>query len=243
MTKKTYEVNTPTIECHRMGALRGGMNWGCCAVEVMQNFSSDPDAAAVQAMWVGDSPDRPVTGGNSTPLYLGPTNKDVFLGRLRVGTFGQREQPNHIFLASISANQMRQANTKKWLEIMKAEGFIFLGGCSNSVYSGANVSKDPNVKATNKSPVYLFGLFRNIGEARLDDPFAPPAEWNSIPEPTTTQLERWLAGKTTFYNPTPEELKQLDAYEDRRRTKIGLKPRAGKSSADSNPAELSTFVA
>lgn len=241
--KKTYRHHNTIIECHRLGALRGGYNWGCCAIEIFQNFGSDPDAPGIAALWTGDSPDRPVCEDNEQPLYLGPTNRDIFLGRLRIGTFGKREQPNHIFLAAISNSQMGQTNTKKWLKILKEEGFIFLGGCSNSVYSGATISSDPNVKAQNQSPVYLFSLFRNIGAQRLEDPFAPPKAWADLPEPTTTQLERWLNGKTTFYTPNKEELEQVHAYENMRRRKIGLPERnknKTEASTPSAPAEITS---
>lgn len=220
-----YNGIQPKIECHRLGALRGGYNWGCCAVDIFQNFGSDPDGPAVESLWVGDSPDRPVCGPNSEPLYLGPTNRDVFLGRLRIGTFGRRDQPNHIFLAAISGSQMNQTFTQKWLKIMREEGFIFIGGCSNSVYSGETISDNLEVKPKNQSPVYLFGLFRNIGEQRLADPFKPPKQWSDLPEPTTTQLERWKKGSTTFYKPSKEELEAVAVFENNRRQKIGLKPK------------------
>ena len=236
--QKEYENGALIMECHRLGALRGGYNWGCCAVDVFQQFSCDPDAPGVAALWVGDSPDRPVCGAGQKELYLGPTNRDIFLGRLRIGTFGSREQPNHIFLAAIAGSQMNQANTKKWLAILKEEGFIFLGGCSNSVYSGATVSSNPDIKAKNQSPVYLFGLFRNIGEQRLDDPFAPPKVWSDLPEPTTTQLERWLNGKTVFYDPSKEELESVRRYENNRRKRIGLPLKQTDSTPSAAPAEI-----
>lgn len=185
----------PTVECLRFGGRVGGKGIGCCAIDIFQGFSNDPDAEAYVPLNNGDSPHLPVMRQGSQ-AYLGPTNKDVFLGYLRLGTFDSMDLPNHAFFCAISESQLNSRTTEKWLEIFKENGFEFLRAVDNSVY--LNGDGDP-------SPVYIFALFRNIGDSKIDDPFEPPEFWKTLPEPSESDEERWASQSTNIINKPAEK--------------------------------------
>jgi hypothetical protein len=119
-------------------------------------------------------------------LMAGPTYRDIFNARIRIGTFSEADMPNHFFLAVLTSSQISGPIGKKWLAILKEAGFEFIRTVDNSVYTG------PSLSGTKSShPNYVFGLFRNIGNAAIADPFAPPKEWTDLPEQTKTQTEIW----------------------------------------------------
>lgn len=159
------------MEFLRFGSSIPGTYWGCCACCIIQNFKFDPDQKTSIQMVSGDS---------GTPMgdsFAGPTYRDIFNQRIRTGTFSNRDMPNHAFLAILTSDQISAGVGKKWLIILKEAGFEFIRATDNSVYSGA----DPKSSHKGGRPNYLFGLFRNIGAARLVDPFTPPREWTDLP--------------------------------------------------------------
>lgn len=192
--------SAPIIECLRFAGRTGGIGIGCCAIDIFQGFNTDPDAAASIALKHGDSGTSLMKDGKQA--YLGPTNRDIFLNYLRIGTFDTREMPNRVFLAAITRNQVQTENGKKWLALLREQGFEFIRATDNSVYTGTAVGEKPGMGTGH--PVYIFGLFRNISSAALADPFAPPAEWTALPEPTATPNQLWLTGKTSIL--TEEEV-------------------------------------
>lgn len=193
------------IECLRFAGRHKAEGIGCCAIDILQGFVNDPDAPGEVKLLHGD--DQSMLYKGDKPAKLGPTNLDIFLGYLRIGTFGTEETPNRIFLAAITQQQINTPVGKKWLSILKEQGFEFVRGCDNSVYSGEDVPEDgEDFRTTGVHPVYLFGLFRNIGKTRLADPFAPPEFWNTLPEPTLKDEALWHGTKTTFYTPTETDV-------------------------------------
>lgn len=166
------------MEFLRFGSSIPGAYWGCCAVCIIQNFKVEPDAPASIQLVSGD-------GGGSIGggLFAGPTNRDIFHQRLRIGTFGAQDMPNHGFLAILTEWQIKSALGKRWLAILREAGFEFIRTVNNSVYSGSALgSPTANV---NNNDNYIFGLFRNIGRGGLKDPFTPPKEWTDLPKVKT----------------------------------------------------------
>src|SRR3546814_3229716 len=118
------------MEFLRFGSSIPGSYWGCCAVDIIQDFKQPPDGKASIQVVDGD-------GGN--PLrgkFFGPTWKDIFLQRLRIGTFADRNMPNHGFLAILTDWQIKSKPGSDWLKILKEQGFEFIRTVDNSVYSG-----------------------------------------------------------------------------------------------------------
>lgn len=179
------------MEVRRFGSNITGTYWGCCACCIMQNFNHDPDSKASTQLVHGDSGTAMVRNGEN--VYFGPTYRDIFLNRLRVGTFSDREMPNHAFLAILTASQVLSPTGQKWLKLMKENGFEFIRSFDNSVYTGA----DPAQSSASPHINYLFGLFRNIGQSAVPDPMLPPAYWAQLP-PAAAQHEIWNAGQTTY---------------------------------------------
>ena len=235
------------IEFLRFGSQIPGSYHGCCDVDIIQSFSCDPqDKHAIELMH-GDS-GTSLTNGNGEVLYAGMTNEEVFRDRLRYGTFSNRDMPNHVFLAVLTEGQIGSHIGKKWLKILKEEGFEFLRASDNAVYTGVYVSKDPEKFENTPHTNYIFGLFRNIGMyGSLKNPYLPPSLWTDItvehqsPEvwqmlpaekelkkfavaQRSAQLARWNArGPAKFY--TEEEL-----------TKKGVTPlSAGRKNSDLFP--------
>lgn len=153
------------MEFLRFGSSIPGSYWGCCAVCIIQNFKFDPDDKASIQIVSGDS------GAPMGDCYAGPTYHDIFKQRIRTGTFSSREMPCHIFLAVLTSDQIQGSHGKKWLKILRDEGFEFVRATANSVYS------------SNARPNYVFGLFRNIGSHAMKDVFTPPKEWTDMATP------------------------------------------------------------
>lgn len=153
------------MEFLRFGSSIPGSYWGCCAVDIIQNFKFDPDAKASIQLVSGDS------GMALGDKFAGPTYRDIFKQRIRIGTFADREMPCHIFLAVLTSDQIASGWGKQWLGILREEGFEFIRATANSVYT------------SNARPNYLFGLFRNIGSIAMKDVFTPPKEWTDMDSP------------------------------------------------------------
>jgi hypothetical protein len=164
-----------TVEFLRFGSRISGTGIGCCAFDIIQGFDCDPKAKASIQLINGDGA-FPITH-DGKQVYFGPTNKDIFYSRLRVGTFYDTDMPNHGFLAVITENQLNYGFGLAWLKILKETGFEFVRAVDNSVYSGVRRN-------------YLFALFRNAKDRGLD-PFAPPTEWTGLPDNQKTQKEIW----------------------------------------------------
>lgn len=156
------------VEFLRFGSSIPGAYWGCCACDIIQCFTGDPDAKASIQMVSGD-------GGSDLGLFAGPTNRDIFMQRLRVGTFGLSDMPNHTFICILTAWQVSSANGKKWLKILKETGFEFVRAISNSVYDGQSLGKLNNSQGN--STQYIFMLARNIGSGNVGNPYKPPKQW------------------------------------------------------------------
>lgn len=171
------------MEFLRFGSSIPGSYWGCCAVDIIQNFKQDPDAKASIQLVNGDGGEPITRDGES--LFAGPTWRDIFWQRLRVGTFDARDMPNHAFIAIMTENQMGQTYAKKWLALLKEAGFEFLRTVSNSVYTGSSVGD--KYMTTKGNANYIFALFRNIGNGGIIDQFLPPKQWTDLepaaPEP------------------------------------------------------------
>jgi hypothetical protein len=160
------------MEFLRIGSSIPGAYWGCCACDFIQNFKVDPDAPAAIEIVSGD-------GGGSTGKYAGPTWRDIFMQRIRFGTFGTRDMPNHGFIAILTDWQINSGHGAKWMAILKECGFEFIRSISNSVYSGATLAKHAP-DSPGSSVNYVFALFRNIGNGNIGNPFQPPAEWLAL---------------------------------------------------------------
>jgi len=173
------------MEFLRFGSSIPGSYWGCCAVCVIQNFKVDPDDSASIQLVNGDDGQPVLRDGGF--IFAGPTYKDIFLQRLRIGTFNQNDMPNHAFLAVLTDYQLKHDPGKKWLKILKEQGFEFIRTVDNSVYSGDSVIGDDSEgldeygDEVSSHPNHIFGLFRNIGTGAVKDPFTPPKEWTDLP--------------------------------------------------------------
>lgn len=149
----------------RFGSSIPGDYWGCCAADIIQNFNYDPDAKASIQLVSGDG-GTPLSHPKGGFKYAGPTYRDIFVQRLRYGTFSDREMPNHVFFAMLSQTQVDGATGKKWLAILKEQGFEFYRRVNNSVWNKVN---------------YIFILNRNVGPNAVADMYAPPAGWDKLP--------------------------------------------------------------
>lgn len=171
------------MEFLRFGSTIPGTYWGCCACDIIQNFKVDPDAkASIQI----------VGGDGGMPLgdkFAGKTYREIFWSRIRFGTFDTRDMPNHGFIAIITENQINGEIGYKWLQILREAGFEFIRTITNSVYTGQDVVKDSSKTGT-RAKNYVFGLFRNIGNERNEDPFTPPQKWQDLPKVTPEAWER-----------------------------------------------------
>jgi hypothetical protein len=147
------------VEFLRFGSSIPGSYWGCCACCIIQNFTVEPDGPASIELVEGD-------GGTPLGRFAGKTYHEVFRQRLRYGTFSAKDMPNHAFIAILSQTQLGSAIGKKWLAILKAEGFEFLRTVNNSVWNVKN---------------YIFILVRNVGPNAVVDQFTPPKEWTDLP--------------------------------------------------------------
>lgn len=215
------------IECLRFAGRKGGEGIGCCAIDMFQGFSNDPDAKRAVQLFHGDS-QTPLNKDGKT-AWLGTTNREIFEQYLRIGTFDLQEMPNRMFLAAMTDEQLETTYGAKWLAILKENGFKFIMSTDNSVYSGqaadygdeppnrddwtyiesecgccgghwedanGNYMGDEGSGGEEAHPVHLFGLVRNIGVNRLDDPFKAPRAWEDLPEPSKSHLDIWKEGST-----------------------------------------------
>lgn len=179
------------MEFLRFGSTIPGSYWGCCACDVIQDFNQYPDAKASIQLVTGDTGSA-ITNNDGVSLFAGPTYHDIFKQRIRVGTFDNRDMPNHGFLAILTAEQLEGEIGQQWLVILKAAGFEFIRSVSNSVYGGPNLydgsgggGDDEYYEGDDGDGGsylnHIFGLFRNIGNGAVEDPFTPPQQWLDIP--------------------------------------------------------------
>lgn len=164
------------MEFLRFGSSIPGGYWGCCAVDIIQNFKVDPEAKASIEMVTGDG-SGPCMNNKGEVLFAGPTYKDIFEQRLRVGTFGTGEMPNHAFIAVLTDWQVSSVIGKAWLKILHANGFEFIRSVSNSVYTGANLAA---YSEGGSKKNYIFALIRNIGANGDGNSLTPPKEWTKL---------------------------------------------------------------
>lgn len=182
------------MEFLRFGSSIPGSYWGCCAVCIIQNFKVKPDDKASIQLVGGDGGNPVFKDGE--PLFFGGTWKDIFLQRLRIGTFSSKAMPNHGFIAVLTDSQIRNEPGKSWLKILKEQGFEFLRTVDNSVYSGSGVPDAFDTSSDSINKNHLFGLFRNIGTRSVNDPFTPPSAWTEL---ESVILEPW---KQDLTNPS-----------------------------------------
>lgn len=164
------------MEFLRFGSSIPGAYWGCCAADVIQNFNVPPHAKASIQLVDGDG-GIPVLNKDGKELFAGPTYKDIFLQRLRSGTFEKKSMPNHAFFAILSAHQLQSNTGKQWLGILHEQGFEFLRKVNNSVWDVTN---------------YIFILVRNVGTGAVEDQFTPPAAWTSLGAPKVPEAWSFL---------------------------------------------------
>ena len=166
------------MEFLRFGSSIPGSYWGCCAVDIIQNFSAGhPDDKASIEVVCGDG-GQPI--GN---YFLGKTNREIFEARLRIGTFSDTDLPNHAFLCVLTESQIGYGNGLAWLKVLKENGFEFIRAVDNSVYSGEGLAGTESYEEDDcydYSPNYLFGLFRNIGVGKIANPYQPPQVWMDL---------------------------------------------------------------
>lgn len=173
------------MEFLRFGSSIPGSYWGCCAVDIIQNFKQDPDAPA-SIQLVGGDCGTPLVDDKGGSKFLGMTEHEVFKARLRINTFNTGDKPNHTFFAVLTASQIAGTVGKKWLAILKEEGFEFVRAIDNSVYTGEKLGEigegTPHIN-------YIFALYRNIGRGAVADPFAPPKAWTDLTTVINEPLE------------------------------------------------------
>ncbi len=172
------------IEFLRLGSSIPGAYWGNCCACLIQNFKTDPDSPCSIQLVDGDG-GNPLSHSKGGFKFAGKTEKEIFLQRLRYGTFSDRDMPNHVFIACLTQSQISYGVGAKWLKILKEQGFEFFFASDNSVYSGATViSKGGQGMGVHGShPNYYFILRRNIGTGAATDPFKAPKEWDALPNP------------------------------------------------------------
>lgn len=210
------------MEFVRFGGTIPGEYWGCCAVDVIQNFKQDPDTKASIQLVCGDSGGA-LTRGREL-AFLGPTLRDIFWNRLRISTFGISDHPNKAFLAVLEESQLHNNPGKKWLALLKEAGFEFIRRIDNSVYTGSAIGGNGSPHTN-----YLFGLFRNIGNGLIKDPFTPPKAWTDL---ASVSPEAWGCYRFDMTE-TAEEQRQAHRkiWDDHGPTKIMTLSEIEKSGA------------
>lgn len=195
------------MEFLRFGSSIPGSYWGCCAIDIIQNFKVDPDEKAAIEIVCGDS-------NISHNKYIGLTYREIFLQRLRFGTFGAGEMHNHAFIATLTDWQVNSNPGKKWLKLLHETGFEFVRAVANSVHTGSNPlhkgkvkdvdldeddcdDDDTGVNKWNGSLNYIFMLVRNTAQGAAKDPFQPPAAWKELRKDTDLPEVWKLLGDTT----------------------------------------------
>lgn len=182
------------MEFLRFGSSIPGSYWGCCAVCIIQDFKQDPDEKASIELVDGDG-GAPIGG-----KFCGPTYRDIFNQRLRIGTFNGNDMPNHGFLAILTDWQLDSTIGSKWLKILKENGFEFIRTVDNSVYSGSSLkgeSCDDDDCYDDEDSChlnYIFGLFRNIGNGAVRNPFQPPQQWLDLEGGVDEMFSRMSVG-------------------------------------------------
>lgn len=185
------------VEFLRFGSSIPGSYWGCCAADIIQNFKVDPDEKASMQLVNGDG-SQPILNSKNEMLFVGKTYREIFESRIRFGTFDKRDMPNHAFFAILSSSQVNSAIGKKWLAILKENGFEFLRRVNNSVWNVDN---------------FIFVLIRNVGPNKCADMFTPPAAWSKldsvVPEPSSlvdakALTEEITEAQTAIWNKSPK---------------------------------------
>lgn len=177
----------PGIECLRFGARRGGTGIGCCAVDIFQGFSRDPsDTRPDIILRQGDTWNYLNNYGEDGVKAVSGTNEEVFLSYLYHGTMDYSKASDHAFLAILTDEQINSSTGRRWLEILKREGFVWVGATSNSVYCEYH-------------PNHIFMMIRSTREYMDDGEIMalkePPEYWKGLAEPEETPEERLNSGK------------------------------------------------
>lgn len=170
------------MEFLRFGSSIPGGYFGCCACCIIQDFNQDPDNKVSIQLVSGDGGAGLTANGGLA--FAGPTYGDIFKTRIRIGTFSTSDMPDHTFFAILTEYQVNGSIGKKWLKLLKDEGFEFVRSSSNSVYTGGAVPTKPAAEDSGGHPHinHIFGLFRNIQNSRVVDPLTPPKSWTNLPE-------------------------------------------------------------
>lgn len=197
------------MEFLRFGSSIPGAYWGCCAVCIIQNFKVDPDSKASIQLVSGDG------GGAIGDKFCGPTYRDIFKERIRIGTFSSSDMPNHAFFAVLTESQICGGVGRKWMEILKEEGFEFLRTTDNSVYTGSKVDGS----GRSPHPNHIFALFRNISGSRIKDPFTPPKAWTDLKQVTPESWEL-IDAKDRVRFADAQSASQLKHWNDHGPTKL-----------------------
>jgi hypothetical protein len=193
------------MEVLRFGSSIPGAYWGCCAMDIIQNFHLSPTAKA-SIQLVGGDGGQPSYTANGQVAFLGMTNEDIFRQRLRIGTFDTRDMPNHGFIAILTQSQISGSVGKAWLKILKETGFEFIRTVSNSVYTGQSLGASDD-DARN----YVFALFRNIGAGNTKDPFTPPKAWTDL-DAVVPELWSYVPDSARAELADDQRTKQLECW-------------------------------
>lgn len=174
------------MEFLRFGSSIPGSYWGCCAVDIIQDFKQYPsDKASIQVV-TGDG------GGPIGDTFCGPTWEDIFWQRLRIGTFADSDMPNHAFIAVLTDQQIYHEPGNLWLAILKKAGFEFIRTVDNSVYGSNQVGiygYDDDDENGCSHPNHIFMLVRNIASrGKIQNPYRPPAAWLELPSVGVPEL-------------------------------------------------------
>lgn len=166
------------MEFLRFGSSIPGEYWGCCACDIIQNFKMMPDDKASIQIIGGDGASPVLANGELQ--FAGPTYRDIFMQRIRFGTFNTRDMPNHAFIAILTTNQINGKIGQEWLKILKETGFEFVRTVCNSVYAGTNLAEPGKFNDSNEN--HIFMLVRNIGNGAIKNPYMPPKAWQDLPK-------------------------------------------------------------
>ncbi len=201
------------MEFLRFGSRIPGTYWGCCAADIIQNFKMDPDTPSSIELVGGDG-GNPIYFPSTDPkkrtgaMFAGKTYGDIFRQRLRYGThYAPKDMPNHTFFAILTDSQISGDIGKKWLKLLKEEGFEFLRTVDNSVYTGDSTTG----KGRSPHKNHIFAMFRNISNSRVEDPFTPPKAWTDLPDVVSEGWRSVKDGAALAKEQTEAHLKLYDA--------------------------------
>lgn len=166
-------MNSNLVEFLRFGSSIPGGYWGCCAGDIIQAFKTSPDEPSSCQSVNGDS-GYPQKNDKGEDLFFGMTNRELFLSRMRVGTFGTGDMENHFFILVLTDSQVNSSIGKEWLPILKEVGFEYLRSVNNSVWNVNN---------------HMFILVRNSGRNARADQYTPPKAWTDLP--SNGKKEAW----------------------------------------------------